>query len=231
MQRFLGRRSFALGLTAICTYLAYGWKSGVAAAQVKMPSAPAPPIAPAVPKAVEKFGAIRIDPYDWLRDREDPSVVSYLNAENAYANLILKPIRPLLDELTAELQARATVGDASVPTTCNGYLYQRRFVRGAQYPIVVRWKDIPESSEEELVLDVGALAAGYRGQYNLGSWTVSSDNRRVAFTADFNGDGQFRVFMRTLSTGNADDQGIEGAASSLVFGADSKSLLYFAMTQ
>src|ERR1700730_6096051 len=101
MQRFLGRRSFALGLTAICTYLAYGWKSGVAAAQVKMPSAPAPPIAPAVPKAVEKFGAIRIDPYDWLRNREDPSVVSYLNAENAYANLILKPIRPLLDELTA----------------------------------------------------------------------------------------------------------------------------------
>ena len=104
-------------------------------------------------------------------------------------------------------------------------------MRGTQYPTVVRWKDIPESSEEELVLDVGALAAGHRGQYNLGSWTVSSDNRRVAFTADFNGDGQFRVFMRTLSTGNADDQSIEGAASSLVFGADSKSLLYFAMTQ
>ena len=104
-------------------------------------------------------------------------------------------------------------------------------MRGTQYPTVVRWKDIPESSEEELVLDVGAPAAGHRGQYNLGSWTVSSDNRRVAFTADFNGDGQFRAFMRTLSTGNADDQGIEGAASSLVFGADSKSLLYFAMTQ
>jgi hypothetical protein len=48
-------------------------------------------------KAVEKFGAIRIDPYDWLRDRQDPRVVSYLNAENAYTDLILKPIRPLLD--------------------------------------------------------------------------------------------------------------------------------------
>ena len=153
--------------------------------------------------------------------------MSYLNAENAYANLILKPIRPLLDELTAELQARATVRDASAPTTCNGYLYQRRFVPGAQYPIVVRWKDISESSEEEeLVLDVGALAAGHGGQYNLGSWTVSPDNRRVAFTADFNGDGQFRVFVRTLSTGKVDDQGIGGAASNLVFGADSESLVY-----
>ena len=48
-------------------------------------------------KAVEKFGAIRIDPYDCLRDRQDPRVVSYLNAENAYTDLILKPIRPLLD--------------------------------------------------------------------------------------------------------------------------------------
>ena len=93
MQRFLSRRSFTLGLTAICTHLAYGWKSRIAAAEGKLPGAPTPPIAPAAPKAVEKFGAIRIDPYDWLRDREDPRVVSYLNAENAYADLILKPIR------------------------------------------------------------------------------------------------------------------------------------------
>ena len=131
MQRFLSRRSFTLGLTAICTHLAYGWKSRIAAAEGKLPGAPTPPIAPAAPKAVEKFGVIRIDPYDWLRDREDPRVVSYLNAENAYTDLILKPIRPLLDGLAAELQARSTVRDASVPTTCNGYFYQRRFVRGA----------------------------------------------------------------------------------------------------
>ena len=226
MRRFLSCRSFALGLTAICTHLAYGWKSRIAAAEVKMPGAPAPPIAPAVPKAVEKYGAIRIDPYDWLRDRENPRVIIYLNAENAYADALLRPIKPLVDELTAELQARATARDASVPTTCNGYVYQRRFMRGAQYPIVVRWKDIPESSEEELVLDVGALAADHRGQCNLGSWTVSSDDRRVAFTADFNGDGQFRVFVRTLSTGKVDDQGIGGAASNLVFGADSEGLFY-----
>ena len=156
-----------------------------------------------MPKAVEKFGTIRIDPYDWLRDREDPRVVSYLNAENAYTDLILKPIRPLLDGLAAELQARATVRDASVPTTCNGYFYQRRFVQGAQYPPIVRWKDLAGNSEEEVVLDVSALAAGHRGQFQLGSWTVSSDNRRVAFTVDFNGDREFRVFVCTLSTGEA----------------------------
>jgi hypothetical protein len=84
---------------------------------------------------------------------------------------VLKPIKPLLDELTAELQERTTPADASVPTAYNGYVYQRRFVRGSQYPVIVRWKDIPEGSEEEVVLDVGALSAGHQRQYHLGSWT------------------------------------------------------------
>jgi oligopeptidase B len=220
MQRPLTRRGFALGLTAIGTYLTCGWRAGIAAAV-----APNAPVAQAVRKTIEKFGAVRIDPYDWLRDREDPRVVSYLNAENAYANAILKPIQLLLDELTAELQVRATTEDATVPSVSNGYLYERRFVRGAQYRAIVRWKDLP-NSEEELVLDVGALSAGHRRQYHLGSWTVSPANRGVAFTVDFSGDGQFRVFMRTLSTGKVHDQGIEGAASNLVFGSDSESLFY-----
>jgi oligopeptidase B len=221
MQQFLSRRNFAFGLTAIGAYLT-GRKSGIAAAKVKMPGAPSPPMAP----AALKFEAARSDPYDWLRNREDPRVVAYLNEENAYTDALLKPIRPLLDELTAELQQRTTPADASVPTAYNGYVYQRRFVRGSQYPVIVRWKDITEDSEEEVILDVGALAAGHRRQWHLGSWTVSPDNRRVAFTVDFNGDGQFRVFVRTLSTGKVDDQGMGRAASSLVFGADSESLFY-----
>jgi hypothetical protein len=64
MQLFLSRRSFVVGFTAIGIYLAHGRKSGIAAAEVKLPAAPAPPVAPALPKAVEKFGTIRIDPYD-----------------------------------------------------------------------------------------------------------------------------------------------------------------------
>ena len=187
-----------------------------------MLGAPSPPMAP----AALKFGAARSDPYDWLRNREDPRVVVYLNKENTYADSLLKPIKPLLDELTAELQQRATPADASVPTAYNGYAYQRRFVRGSQYPVIVRWRDITEDSEEEVILDVAALSAGHRRQWHLGSWTVSLDNRRVAFTVDFNGDGQFRVFVRALSTGKVDDQGMGRAASSLVFGADSESLFY-----
>ena len=221
MQQFLSRRNFAFGLTATGAYLT-GCKSGVAAAKVKMPGAPSPPMALAAP---EKFGAVRSDPYDWLRNREDPRVVAYLNEENTYADALLKPVKPLLDELTAELQERATPADASVPTAYNGYVYQRRFVRGSQYPVIVRWKDVTESSEEEVVLDVGALSAGHQRQYHLGSWTVGPDNRLVAFTVDFNGDGQFRVFVRTLSTGKVDDHGMRNAGSSLVRGRQPKLIL------
>jgi Prolyl oligopeptidase, N-terminal beta-propeller domain len=99
------------------------------------------PIAPVVPKTVKAFGGVRIDNYDWLRDRKDPRVVSYLNAENAYADARLEPIRPLVDELAAELKAREAQEDSTVPTAYNGYIYERRFSQGAQYPYVVRRKD------------------------------------------------------------------------------------------
>ena len=183
------------------------------------------PIAPVVPKAFEEFGGVRIDNYDWLRDRKDPRVVAYLDAENAYADARLEPITPLVDELAAELKVRSAQEDASVPAADNGYLYERRFAQGAQYPTIVRRKDAPEA-EEEVVLDVGALAAGHPRQYQVGWWTVSPNNRRVAFAVDFNGDREYRIFVCTIPTGKITDEGIDNAASSLVFAADSETLFY-----
>jgi oligopeptidase B len=69
---------------------------GLAAAEAKGAAAPSPPMAPVIPTRYEKFGAVRIDHYDWLRDREDSRVIAYLHAENAYAKARLEPIKPLL---------------------------------------------------------------------------------------------------------------------------------------
>jgi oligopeptidase B len=169
---------------------------------------------------------VRIDCYDWLRDREDPRVIAYLDAENAYTDARLEPIKPLIDELAAELKARATPEDASVPTGLNGYVYERRLVQGAQYPLVVRWKDGSGTSRREVVLDVGALAGRRSHQYQPGSWTVSPNNKRIAFAVDFHGNREFRIFVRTLSTGQVVDEGIENAASNLVFAGDSETFFY-----
>src|SRR6516164_5784594 len=217
------RRGFTFGLAA----------AGAVPIASRLPLGPAnavetaahdAPIAPVVPKTVKAFGGVRIDNYDWLRDRKNPRVISYLDAENAYANARLEPIRPLIDELAAELKAREAQEDASVPTAFNGYLYERRFSQGAQYPYVVRRKG-EHGAQEEIVLNVGELAAGHQ-QYQLGSWSVSPDNRHVAFSVDFTGGREFRIFVRTIATGETVDQGIDNASSDLVFAADSDTLFY-----
>jgi oligopeptidase B len=182
-------------------------------------------MAPAMRTTFAAFGRERVDEYDWLRNRNDPRVIAYLDAENAYADARLESIKPLVDEVAAELKARSAQADATVPTLINGYLYERRFAEGAQYPLIVRRKPAPGAAEE-LVLDVAALAAGHAQQCQFGNWTVSPDNTRVAFTVDFSGDREYRIFVRAIAGGDAVDQGIDSAASSIVFAADSRTLFY-----
>ena len=222
MPGLFTRRHFTFGLAAGAVPLASRLPFGQAEAVET--AAHAAPTAPIVPKRFKAFGDVRIDNYDWLRDRRDPRVVAYLDAENAYANARLEPIRPLIDELAAELKAREAQEDASVPTAYNGYLYERRFSQGAQYPFVVRRKD-EHGAQDEIVLNVGELAAGHQ-QYQLGSWNVSPNNEHVAFSVDFTGGREFRIFVRTIATGETVDQGIDNASSDLVFGADSDTLFY-----
>jgi oligopeptidase B len=130
------RRDFALGLVAAGTVLpASRWAIGFPPAEANTRAERNAPIAPVVPKAFEEFGGVRIDNYDWLRDRKDPRVLAYLEAENTYADARLTTIKPLVDDLAAELKVRSAQEDASVPAADNGYLYERRFAQGAQYPL------------------------------------------------------------------------------------------------
>ena len=131
------RRRFTFSLAAACA-VPFASRLPLSPANAVEAAACDAPIAPVVPKAVKAFGGVRIDNYDWLRDRKDSRVVSYLDAENAYADARLEPIRPLVDELAAELKAREAQEDSTVPTAYNGYIYERRFSQGAQYPYVVR---------------------------------------------------------------------------------------------
>jgi len=217
------RRRFTFSLAAACA-VPIASRLPLSSANAVEAAARDAPIAPVVPKTVKAFGGVRIDNYDWLRDREDPRVVSYLDAENAYADARLEPIRPLVNELAAELKAREAQEDSTVPTAYNGYIYERRFSQGAQYPYVVRRKD-EHGAQEEIVLNVGELAAGHQ-QYQIGSWNVSPDNEHVAFSVDFTGAREFRIFVRTIATGETVDQGIDNASSDLLFAADSDTLFY-----
>ena len=186
VHELLTRRCFALRFGAVCAVPVLGrGPFQFTAAETRLSAVPTPPVAPIEAKTFEEFGRVRVDPYYWLRNRRDPRVIALLGAENAYADARLEQIKPLVDELAGELRARATPEDVSVPAAYNGYLYQRRFVEGSQYPLIVRWKDLAGTSQEEVVLNVRALAASRAEQSQLGSWVISSNNKRLAFTVDF----------------------------------------------
>src|SRR5438270_9540054 len=105
------------------------------------PSAPpAPPLAKKVPKVTEINGHKLVDDYFWLRDKKNPEVKAYLDAENAYTEAVMKPTEPLQKKLYDELLSRIKETDVDVPYRYGDYLYYTRTEAGKQYPIRCRRK-------------------------------------------------------------------------------------------
>ena len=212
--------------------------SSIAQAQ----TSPTPPDVEKKPHVVKApFGAERQDEYYWLRDdtRKDPAMLGYLEAENAYADAVLAPLKPVQDTLYDEIVARIKQDDASVPFRERGYWYYARFETGKDYPIHARRKDAGgidalsiqqanaagDFAGEEVLLDVNALAAGH-DYYSVGVYEVTPDNAVLAYADDGNGRRQYTLHFRNLATGQAYPETIYGVAPDLVWADDSKTLFY-----
>ncbi len=203
---------------------------------------PTAPDAAQVPHTVTApHGAQRQDPYYWLRDdsRKNPAMLAYLNAENAYADAVLAPTKPVQARLYDEIVGRIQQDDASVPYRQRGWWYYTRYETGKDYPIHARRKDGPgidalsilqanaaaDFSGEQVLLDVNALAVG-KDYYNVGDFTISPDNRLLAWADDDNGRRQYRIHFRNLETGQAYPDSIPGVADNLVWADDNRTLFY-----
>nr|WP_256647243.1 S9 family peptidase [Thermomonas paludicola] len=203
---------------------------------------PTPPDADQKPHVVKApFGAERQDEYYWLRDdaRSNPEVLGYLDAENAYADALLAPLKPVQDTLYDEIVARIKQDDASVPSRERGYWYYSRFETGKDYPIHARRKDAPgidalsiqqanaagDFAGEDVLLDVNALAAG-KDYYSVGDFEVTQDNAILAYADDSNGRRQYTIRFRNLATGEAYPESIAGVSANLVWADDNKTLFY-----
>ena len=97
-----------------------------------------PPVTPKHPTILSKHGDTRVDDYDWLRHKQDPAVIDYLQAENAYAAAVTKPLKPFEDTLYREMLGHIQETDLSVPYRLRGWLYYSRTEAGKQYPILCR---------------------------------------------------------------------------------------------
>jgi oligopeptidase B len=188
-------------------------------------SAPTPPAAVQRPHTV-KGPADRNDPYYWLRDdsRKSPELLAYLNAENAYADSVLAPTKPLQEELFKEIVGRIKQDDSSVPVRQRGYYYYTRFETGADYPILAR-KPGNLAAPEQVMLDQPAMAKGH-GFFAVGDWEVSPDNKLLAYAEDTVGRRQYVLKVKNLATGETLADVVENVEPNLVWADDNKTIFY-----
>ncbi|MBX3714346.1 MAG: S9 family peptidase [Lysobacter sp.] len=192
---------------------------------------PPPPDAAKKPHQVKApHGATRNDEYYWLRDdkRENKDMLAYLNAENAYVDKVMAPLKPLQETLYDEIVGRIKQDDDSVPYRERGWWYFSRFKTGQDYPVYVRARaaaDGSRSDDEQVLLDVNELARDKK-YYNIGAYEVSQDNRLLAYAEDDNGRRQYTVRIRNLDTGELYPDLIRGVSANLVWADDNRTLFY-----
>lgn len=187
--------------------------------------APKPPVAAKKPFTVKApFGATRQDDYYWLRDdtRKNPEMLAYLNAENAYADAVLAPEKPFADKLFNEMVSRIKQDDSSVPYLKHGYWYYTRFAMGADYPVLARRKGAM-TAPEEVMLDQPEMAKGH-GFFQVAGWSVSPDNKLLAWTEDTVGRRQNVLRIKDLTTGKLLPDTVTNVEGDIAWAADSRTL-------
>jgi oligopeptidase B len=195
--------------------------AGIAFAQ----TAPTPPTVAQKPFTV-KGPLERNDPYYWLRDdtRKNPEMLAYLNAENAYADAVLAPTKPLQDTVFKEIVSRIKQDDSSVPVRQRGYYYYTRFATGQDYPVLAR-KAGALTAPEQVMLDEPAMAKGH-GFFAIGDTKVSQNNGLLAYALDTVGRRQYTLKVKDLATGKTLADDVANVEPDLVWADDNKTIFY-----
>ena len=188
------------------------------------------PIAPKRPHVIRQHGQIRVDDYFWMRFRENPEVLKYLTAENSYLAQFMQHTSTLQEQLFQEMKARIKEDDQSVPERRGSCLYYTRTETGRQYRVFCR-RHGSMDAPEEVLLDQNSLAEGQKF-CRVGVFAVSPDERKLAYSVDFDGSEQFAIFIKDLHTGNLYPETIPNTSSDFssnhgaAWSNDSQHLFY-----
>ncbi|HEX8749395.1 MAG TPA: S9 family peptidase [Pyrinomonadaceae bacterium] len=183
----------------------------------------APPVARKIPKEDTTNGDKRVDNYFWLREKTNPEVIKYLEAENAYADAFMRPTEGLRQTLYEEMVGHLKETDVNVPYREGNYFYYSRTEKGKQYPIYARKRETL-SAPEEVVLDLNELARGHK-YLGLGAYNVSDDGNLLAYTTDTTGYRQYTLQVKDLRTGQLYPEKIE-RVGNVSWAADNRTLFY-----
>jgi oligopeptidase B len=189
-----------------------------------MPDSLTPPVAKTVPTSVTLHGESRTDDYSWLRDRENPEVIAYLDAENAYTAALMRHTEPLQEALFKEMLGRIKEDDSDVPVRRDEWLYYSRTETGKAYPIYCRRLDA-DGSSEQVIFDQNAAAEGHEF-YQLGGFEVSPDHQYLALLEDTNGYEDFILRVKDLRTGEFLSDTADVLGFGLAWASDGRTLFY-----
>ena len=197
-----------------------------------------PPIAKRVETRREHHGDVFIDPYEWLRDKESPDVIAYLEAENDYTDKMTANLEPLRQKIFDEIKARTKETDLSVPTRRGDWWYYARTFEGKQYGVHCRcpvsdpddWNppELDEGTEipgEQVLLDENVEAEGH-DFFALGAASVSLDANLLAYSVDVVGDERYTLRFKDLRTGERYPDEIVGIGAGVTWAADNRTVYY-----
>jgi oligopeptidase B len=182
------------------------------------------PIAKRIPHTRLLHGDAFVDDYAWLRDRDDPDTVAYLEAENAHTRQSMDHLADLRSTLFEEIKSRVQETDLSAPARRGPWFYASRTDEGRQYPTFVRMESAPDGPEQTM-LDVNDLAGGH-DYLAVGVFAVSPDHRRAAYSVDTDGSEHFTMRIRDLEAGADLADVITGTYYSAAWSAGGEYLFY-----
>ena len=199
---------------------------------------PPSPMAKKIPFEITEHGDTRVDNYYWMRlsdeqknapeaerDEQTKDVLTYLNAENDYTKKVLAHTDEFQKKLFVEMKARVKETDQSVPVKENGYWYYTRYETGKDYPYYCRKKDSMETGTEEVLIDGPAMAQGH-DYWSLGGFSVSEDNKMMAYGEDLISRRIYTVRFKNIATGEVMSDVLEGTTGGATWAADNKSVFY-----
>ncbi|MFD1858754.1 S9 family peptidase [Aeromicrobium camelliae] len=197
-----------------------------------------PPLAERRPTTRVHHGDSVVDEYEWLRDKEDPATIAYLEAENAYAEQQTAHLAGLREQIFDEIKSRTQETDLSVPVRHGDWWYYTRTREGQQYAIRCRcpitdrddWTPPTLDGEapiegEEILLDANVEAQGHEF-FSLGAFSLSDDDALLAWSVDTTGDERYTIRIKDVRTGKLLGDEITGAAAGATWSADGSHLFY-----
>jgi oligopeptidase B len=183
-----------------------------------------PPVAKIVPHELTAHGHTRIDNYYWLNERDNPEVMAYLEAENAYKDAVMAHTEDLQEKLYQEIVGRIKQTDMSVPYKDQGYYHYTRYEEGAEYPIYCRKKGSLDT-EEEIVLNVNDMAKGH-DYFSVAGYSTSSDNNLIAYGVDTVSRRLYTLYFMDLTTRQLFDEQIPNTSGRAAWANDNKTVFY-----